>query len=242
MSRTTGWVILAAMLMGMCAPSAEAFVETIYVGGAYVGRYQRAGQLLTAGNAASRKADLTGARAFYEAAIRSEPTFWPAYYTRGWVFLRQRQWNLAIQDANTVLHQDSTVVEAELLRAESDKGLANYAGYLHDLDAVIRLRPRRNFAEALNSRAWFRATWPDASWRNGKQAVQDAKLACKLTNWKKSHIIDTLAAAYAESGDFDSAVRYEEQALAGKTAPATARERQARLSAYKLRRPYRGTE
>jgi len=140
------------------------------------------------------------------------------------------------------LHQDSTVVEAELLRAEANKGLGNYAGYLHNLDAVIRLYPRRNFAEALNSRAWFRATWPDASWRNGKQAVQDAKLACKLTNWKKPHIIDTLAAAYAESGDFDSAVRYEEQALAGKAAPATARERQARLSAYKQRRPYRGTE
>jgi len=79
------------MFMGMCAPSAEAFVETIYVEGAYVGRYQRAGQLLTAGNAASRKGDLTRARAFYEAAIHSEPTFWPAYYARGWVFLRQHQ-------------------------------------------------------------------------------------------------------------------------------------------------------
>src|SRR2546423_2226780 len=187
--------------MGMCVPSEEAFVETINVGGAYVGRYQRPGQLLTAGNAAGRKGDLTRARGFYEAAIRSEPTFWPAYYARGWLFLRQREWNLAIQDANTVLHHDSTVVEAELLRAEANKGLGNYAGYLHDLDAVIRLRPRRNFAEALNSRAWFRATWPDASWRNGKQAVQDARLACKLTTWEKPPIIETLAAAYAESGD-----------------------------------------
>src|SRR5438094_715321 len=103
------------VFMGMCAPSAQAFVEMVNVGGAYIGRYQRAGQLLTAGNAAGRKGDLTRARAFYEAAIRSEPTFWPAYYARGWLFLRQRQWNLAIQDANTVLHHDSTVVEAELL-------------------------------------------------------------------------------------------------------------------------------
>jgi hypothetical protein len=34
--------------------------------------------------------------------------------------------------------------------------------------------------------------------------------------WKDENIIDTLAAAYAETGDFDSAVRYTAQALAVK--------------------------
>jgi len=32
--------------------------------------------------------------------------------------------------------------------------------------------------------------------------------------WKDEDMIDTLAAAYAETGDFDSAVRYVAQALA----------------------------
>jgi hypothetical protein len=40
--------------------------------------------------------------------------------------------------------------------------------------------------------------------------MQDAKVACKLTNWKDATVIDTLAAACAELGDFDSAVRYGE--------------------------------
>jgi hypothetical protein len=34
--------------------------------------------------------------------------------------------------------------------------------------------------------------------------------------WKDEDMIDTLAAAYAETGDFDSAVRYAAQALAVK--------------------------
>ena len=34
--------------------------------------------------------------------------------------------------------------------------------------------------------------------------------------WKDENMLDTLAAAYAETGDFDSAVRYAAQALAAK--------------------------
>ena len=38
--------------------------------------------------------------------------------------------------------------------------------------------------------------------------VQDAKIACKLTNWTDESVIDSLALACAEVGDFDFAVRY----------------------------------
>jgi hypothetical protein len=68
-------------------------------------------------------------------------------------------------------------------------------------------------ALTLNQRAWIRATCSNASFRDGKAAVDDGKKACDLIKWKRAQYIDTLAAGYAEAGDFDSAARYEQQAI-----------------------------
>ena len=193
----------------------QAAIE-LYVTGMQSGQYQHAGRLLTAGNVEFLKGKLETARGYYDAAIHEQPTFWPGYLARSGVYLSQAKWELAKEDANKVLHLDSTVHEAELLRADANKGMGDYAAFLHDVDAVIRLWSLRNLHDALNTRAWFRATWPDPKWRDGRQAVQDAKQACNLTGWQKVYIIDTLAAAYAECGNFDSAVRYEGTSVEGR--------------------------
>jgi hypothetical protein len=58
--------------------------------------------------------------------------------------------------------------------------------------------------------------------------------------WKDDNSIDTLAAAYAEAGDFDSAVRYEEKALGMKNvASADAKTFQEHLRAFKQHQPIR---
>jgi tellurite resistance protein len=82
---------------------------------------------------------------------------------------------------------------------------------------------------------------PDQSYRNGQQALKDATAACKLIGWKDEDMIDTLAMACAEVGDFDSAVRYEEKALAIKGVKTSDSERlQAHLDSFKQRRPLHG--
>lgn len=122
--------------------------------------------------------------------------------------------------------------------------LGNHRAGLADFDKVIRIHPPGGkYALALNSVAWIRATCPDASLRNGKIALRQAKTACKATAWKEANSIDTLAAAYAETRDFDSAVRY--QAIAMKTSKLPgelARDTEQHLAAYKQHRPWRDTQ
>lgn len=105
-----------------------------------------------------------------------------------------------------------------------------------DYDRASRLRPREAWLH--NDAAWLRATSPDPAVRNGKMAVRQATRACELTAWKDSDELDTLAAAYAEVGDFDAALRWQKEAIA--RAPLAQRTKMhRRLSLYQNRTPYR---
>ena len=61
--------------------------------------------------------------------------------------------------------------------------------------------------------AWLLATCPEKKFRDGAQAVLLATRDCELTQWKNSSDLDTLAAASAEAGKFEDAVRFENHAL-----------------------------
>ncbi len=54
--------------------------------------------------------------------------------------------------------------------------------------------------------AWILATSPDAALRNGPRAVALARHACESTGCRQINFVMTLAAAYAEAGDFDHAI------------------------------------
>ena len=162
-----------------------------------------------------KKGDVEGARRNVDAALRSDPTLWPAFYTRAKVFIRQHKYELAIQDCNEALRQNRAFIEAALLRASANASLGRYSDAMKEIDHVISIHPRSDaYARALSDRALLRAICPDPAFRNAPQAIKDATNACKLVSWQDEDMIDTLAVAYAVAGDFDSAVRYEEQALA----------------------------
>jgi hypothetical protein len=65
----------------------------------------------------------------------------------------------------------------------------------------------------LDELAWFLATDPDANARDGAEAVRLAERACALTDRRIPAFLATLAAAYAEAGDFSRAVAAGEEAL-----------------------------
>src|SRR5260370_17704545 len=60
--------------------------------------------------------------------------------------------------------------------------------------------------EALNALAWARATCVDPELRDGKEAVALAQRAVRLSRDENPVLLRTLAAAYAENGQFSEAV------------------------------------
>jgi tetratricopeptide (TPR) repeat protein len=66
---------------------------------------------------------------------------------------------------------------------------------------------------AANNFAWLLATCPDASVRNGARAVELAEQAAHSSGGNNPIILHTLAAAYAEDGQFDKAVAAAKEAL-----------------------------
>lgn len=59
---------------------------------------------------------------------------------------------------------------------------------------------------AANNLAWILATHPDGQFRDGNEAVRLAEGACAKTDQERPDCLDTLAAAYAEVGDWEKAI------------------------------------
>jgi tetratricopeptide (TPR) repeat protein len=151
------------------------------------------------------KGILTKAFADYKKAIQLETNLGLAYQWRGTAWLAAQKYDQAIVDLNEAIRLDPRQAAAFEHRGlawwcngHADKAIA-------DFDEAIRLDPR-DFMP-FRHRAWIWACSPDAKSRDGKRAVESATKACELSNWKDVDALDALAAAYAEIGDFDAAVR-----------------------------------
>jgi len=83
------------------------------------------------------------------------------------------------------------------------------------------------------------ATCSDPGVRDSRRAVEFAERAVKTTDRKDPEILDTLAAAYAEAGDFAKAVSAEKEALGLQQDTGTAKQYRERLNLYESKTPYR---
>ena len=84
-------------------------------------------------------------------------------------------------------------------------------GGIEQWEISLQLSP--DDGNALNNLAWVLATYPTDTIRDGKRAVELAVKATTLPGGNVPIVIRTLAAAYAEAGDFSKAIETGQRAL-----------------------------
>lgn len=175
-----------------------------------------------------------------ERAIELNPKATAPYSSRAFVELRYRRYDKVIEDAGHAISLDRKNTNAYIARANAYIRLKRYEDAEKDVRSAVNADIERP-AVKFNEVAWLRATCLDSKMRDGKIAVEFEARACKITNWKETRYIDTLAAAYAEIGDFDSAIKWQEQALrmVEVTPPPNISDMRARLPLYQQHQPYR---
>jgi eukaryotic-like serine/threonine-protein kinase len=182
--------------------------------------------------------DLPGAVAAFKKVTELDPRFTAAHNDLGHALRESKDLPGAVAAFKKAIELDPGRFQAHYGLGMTHRSQGRYAEAERAYLGAIKAQPA--FAPAYNGLAWLLATCPDDKVRDGKRAVEYATTACKLTGWKEPGYLDTLAAAYAEAGQFEEAIRDQTRALGDPTFKArfgpAARQR---LKLYQQQKPFR---
>jgi Flp pilus assembly protein TadD len=183
-----------------------------------------------------RKGDVDEAMPHLRRAAELDPQDAAGQYNLGLALLRKSRFDEAIErfqkalaldpkDAQT--HNDLAVALAQRRRFEEA------AAHFRE---AIGIDPKS--AQAQSNLAWLLATSPEATVRNGAEALKLAAKAVDLSQGKDASMLDALAAAYAETGRFREAGETARRALELAPQPLVPALK-ARIAMYERGEPFR---
>jgi Flp pilus assembly protein TadD len=194
------------------------------------------------GNALAQKGRVDEAIAHFQKAMMLRPDDFLARYGLGNALVKKGEFDGAIQvfRAALLIRPSDADCHTILAIALEEKGEAAEA--IQHYQKALENAPRS--IPALTNLAWLLATCPNGSVRNGRKAVQLASEADQSTRGTNPLVLRTLAAAYAENGEFAKAIKTVRVAMQiarmrSDESLATDLDQQIRL--YRLGMPYRET-
>ena len=161
------------------------------------------------------------------------------------LYIQDERPRQAIDVLSSILDRDPTNVSVLRSRADAFLSVGDHAKAIEDYERAIKVakgdESSYDMPGILNNLAWVLATSPKDEVRDGKRSVELGERAVELTDGKEPHILSTLAAGYAEAGDFEKAIQWSSKAVeVGKEQDhAQIEQLEEELEQYRTGKPWR---
>jgi tetratricopeptide (TPR) repeat protein len=152
------------------------------------------------------------------------------------LYLAAKRPSAAIKVYSAIADSNEPPWEVFRNRADAYLSIGQHAEAIADYETAIKKQPEDD--GVLNNLAWVLATSTIDGLRDGKRAIELAMKACELTEFKQAHILSTLAAGYAETGDFEKAQEWSAKAVEFGEGPVK-EQLEAELESYRQAKPWR---
>jgi tetratricopeptide (TPR) repeat protein len=161
------------------------------------------------GSAWEKKGNLDKALEDYKNVLELNPNLVEAYVAIGNIWFGKGHFDQAI-----FYHTNALTIDPRNFKALASRGDAWYKkgdiqNAIRDYNSALELNP--NNGHVANNFAWVLATYENSMYRNGLKAVELALKAVEME--PNEYSLGTLAAAYAEVGSFDEAIKTQERAI-----------------------------
>jgi len=175
----------------------------------------------------------------YESAVKLKPENGEFHYNLAAVLALRGRFSEAVAQFQRTLELLPNSVQGHYRLGLALQSQKKIAAAMAEYEKVLELNPKH--ALALNNLAWLLATCSEPSLRNGSKAVELARQTEQLSGGNQPDVLDTLAAAYAEAGQFGEAVETAKRALnlnATQNNKPLADALQMRLKLYEANSPF----
>jgi len=191
-------------------------------------------------NALLQKRQIDDAIVHYQKAVAIRPDYFLARYGLGHALLERGKLDAAIEHSRAALLIQPNNADCQTILAIALDEEGQSVEAVKHYEKALEISPQS--VSALNNLAWLLATGSNASLRNGARAIQLATQADQLSGGTNALVLRTLAAAYAEAGQFGKAIESARSAMQlGRSQgdDSLVTELQQQIALYELGLPYR---
>ncbi len=183
-----------------------------------------------------RLKDQKGALADLCAAVKAHPDHSPSRSAKARLLMVLKRAEDATEDVDDLVKRQPDCLDHRLLRIQQRLNTGDPATALEDAEYMSK--EAKPGDEILRHQAWLLATIGDGDLRDPKTALEIAREGCEATGWADPDWLESVAAAYAASNQFEGAIGWQTKALQILDDCALPAQK-ARLDQFKSHKPFR---